>query len=41
MKRFRENIWKEEEYEYRAAYGFIPNIQAYIHDEDETEIGDG
>ena len=39
MKRFRENIWKEEEYEYRAAYGFVPNIQAYIHDE--TEIRDG
>lgn len=32
---FRENIWKKDEYHYEAAYGFIPNIHAYLHS-DET-----
>ena len=35
MKEFRKNIWKDEEYDYPAAYGFIPNIHAYLHDDDE------
>ena len=35
MKEFRRNIWKDEEYDYPAAYGFIPNIHAYLHDDDE------
>ena len=34
MKCFEENIWKEDEYTYRASYGFIPNIHAYLHDDD-------
>ena len=33
MKSIVENIWKEEEYSYRAAYGFRPNIHGYIHEE--------
>ena len=37
MKKFRENIWKDDEYSYEAAYGFIPNIHAYLHDEDEND----
>ena len=35
MKRFEEKIWNEGEYEYKAAYGFVPNIHAYLHDDDE------
>ncbi len=34
MKCFEENIWKKDEYTYRASYGFIPNIHAYLHDDD-------
>ncbi|MBR4719587.1 MAG: alpha/beta hydrolase [Lachnospiraceae bacterium] len=34
MREFRENIWNEGEYDYSAAYGFIPNIHGYIHDEE-------
>ena len=36
MIEFRENIWEEGEYNYKAAYGFAPNIHAYLHD-DETK----
>ena len=35
MKKFEEKIWAEGEYNYRAAYGFVPNIHAYLHDDDE------
>ena len=35
MKQFTETIWQPGEYTYRAAYGFIPNIHAYLHDDDE------
>ena len=35
MRRFRQNIWEEGEYDYAAAYGFVPNVFAYIHDDDE------
>ncbi|MCR5603954.1 MAG: alpha/beta hydrolase [Lachnospiraceae bacterium] len=35
MKQFRENIWDEGEYNYAAAYGFVPNLHAYLHDEDD------
>ena len=34
MRVFEETIWQEGEYTYEAAYGFIPNIHGYIHDED-------
>lgn len=33
MKEFRKDIWNKDEYTYAAAYGFIPNIHAYIHDD--------
>ena len=36
MNQFTKNIWEENEYNYRAAYGFIPKIHAYIHDDDEN-----
>ena len=35
MKKFEEKIWSDGEYNYRAAYGFVPNIHAYLHDDDE------
>ncbi|MDO5154387.1 MAG: alpha/beta hydrolase [Eubacteriales bacterium] len=35
MNTFRKNIWKQEEYHYKAAYGFMPNIHAYLHDDEE------
>lgn len=35
MKKFEEKIWQEGEYNYRAAYGFVPNVHAYLHDDDE------
>lgn len=35
MVNFRENIWSDGEYKYAAAYGFVPNIYAYLHDDDE------
>lgn len=36
MKTFRQDIWKKEEYTYAAAYGFMPNIRAYLHDDEEV-----
>ncbi len=30
----RENIWNNGEYNYEAAYGFIPNLHFYLHEED-------
>ena len=35
MKTFRKDLWKSDEYTYEAAYGFMPNIRAYLHDEDD------
>ncbi|MCR5356837.1 MAG: alpha/beta hydrolase [Lachnospiraceae bacterium] len=37
MRHFREDIWQDNEYTYPASYGFVPNIRAYIHDEDEHD----
>lgn len=30
----RVNIWKDGEYDYAAAYGFVPNIRTYLHDDE-------
>ena len=30
-------IWKQEEYSYAHAFGFIPHLHSYIHDEDDTD----
>ena len=30
MKQFREDIWNEGEYTYEAAYGFVPNLMAFL-----------
>lgn len=37
MREFREDLWTKEEYGYEAAYGFVPNLHAYIHDEDDAD----
>ena len=34
---FRENIYKDGEYSYPAAYGFVPNIRAYLHPDSENK----
>jgi len=36
MKAFRLDLWKPEEYDYAAAYGFMPNVHAFLHDEDDS-----
>ena len=36
MKTFRLDLWKPGEYTYEAAYGFMPNVHAYLHDEDDS-----
>lgn len=33
MRTFREVIWENGEYNYAAAYGFVPNIHAYLHED--------
>ncbi len=35
MKNIIETIWENGEYSYPAAYGFVPNIHAYLHDDSE------
>lgn len=40
MKTFSEKIYNENEYSYMAAYGFIPNIHAYLHDEEQQSDRD-
>lgn len=35
MKEFRVNIYEDGEYNYPAAYGFLPNIHTYFHEDDE------
>lgn len=34
MINYHETIWEEGEYSYAAAYGFIPSIHTYLHDDD-------
>ena len=36
----RENIWKSDEYTYEAAYGFVPNLRFYIHDDAKSTCPD-
>lgn len=36
----RHDLWKQGEYSYPMAFGFIPNITSFIHDED-TQIRPG
>lgn len=34
MKKSNYNLWEPGEYHYSAAYGFVPNIYSYLHEED-------
>ena len=36
MNCFEEIIWEDGEYSYRGAYGFCPNIHAYLHEDSEN-----
>lgn len=36
MKQFRLDLWKDGEYTYAAAYGFMPNVRAFLHEEDDS-----
>lgn len=36
MKSFRRDIWESGEYTYAAAYGFVPNVRAFLHEEDDA-----
>ena len=36
MKTERIDLWKDTEYDYAAAYGFMPNIRTFIHNEDDS-----
>lgn len=35
MRTEQIDLWDKDEYQYGAAFGFIPNIHGYIHDENE------
>lgn len=34
MVNYHETIWEDGEYSYEAAYGFVPNIHTYLHEDD-------
>lgn len=34
MINYHESIWEADEYNYEAAYGFVPNIHTYLHEDD-------
>lgn len=35
MRKLNLAIWEKDEYKYPMAFGFVPNITAYLHEEDE------
>ena len=37
MNTFRVDLWESGEYTYKQAYGFMPNIRAFLHDEDDEK----
>ncbi len=36
MRHERINLWEEKEYSYSAAFGFLPNLRTYLHEEPES-----
>lgn len=36
MKQQKFTIWREDEYHYPMAFGFVPNIMTYLHDDGQT-----
>ena len=39
MKNVRISIWEKDEYTYQGAFGFIPFIKGYLHENDEKRPG--
>lgn len=39
MKKETYRIWREEEYSYPMAYGFLPKITAYLHEDGKARGG--
>lgn len=37
MKTFRVDLWQKGEYTYKQSYGFMPNIMAFLHEEDASK----
>ena len=37
MRKFKDYIWGDGEYNYEASYGFCPSIHGFIHDEDDDK----
>ena len=37
MRKFKDYIWVDGEYNYEASYGFYPSIHGFIHDEDDDK----
>ena len=37
MRKQRFDLWKEKEYTYPFAFGFVPNIVTFLHEEDDLE----
>ena len=35
MKSFRKDLWEDGEYTYAAGYGFMPNVRAFLHEEND------
>lgn len=36
MKRITRRLWTTEEYHYPGAYGYIPRLDGYLHEDDES-----
>ena len=36
MEKFNQPIWETKEYNYPMAFGFVPNITAYLHEDEEV-----
>lgn len=37
MKKFNFPLWQATDYDYKYAAGFVPNVMAYLHDEDTNQ----
>lgn len=36
MRKQRFNLWKETEYTYPMAFGFVPNIVTFLHEDEQV-----
>jgi acetyl esterase/lipase len=37
MRRIRINLWEKDEYHYPMAFGFVPNLVTYLHEDNEKK----